>query len=293
MTYCTPYLLALGLTKSKISLVWIAGPLSGLIMQPIVGVISDRSKSRYGRRRPFMVCGTIAVSVCLLMLGWTREIVEVFASDKETVKRATIALAVLSIYGIDFAINAVQGSCRSLIVDTLPTPKQQLGSSWASRMVAVGQLIGYAAGAADLNNAFGGRLGNTQFKSLVVVAAMMLSFTVGITCWAVSERVLISDGQEGNEKLGAVQTTTKILKTAMNLPRGIAAICFVQFWAWIGNVLPCQMANIALILLQAGFPFSFTAPRGWAKSICDMTPPLRSSLLRTCWPRSAVSAACR
>ena len=36
----------------------------------------------------------------------------------------------LSIYVLDFAINAVQSSCRSLIVDTLPIPKQQLGSAW-------------------------------------------------------------------------------------------------------------------------------------------------------------------
>ncbi|KAF2205805.1 sucrose transport protein-like protein [Delitschia confertaspora ATCC 74209] len=244
MTYCTPYLLALGLTKSKISLVWIAGPLSGLIMQPIVGVIADHSKSRWGRRRPFMIGGTIAVSACLLVLGWTREIVEAVLGKsgmegedmehREMVKSATIGLAVLSIYGIDFAINAVQGSCRSLIVDTLPTPKQQAGSSWASRMVAVGQLIGYAAGALDLGKIFGGWLGDTQFKQLTAVAAMTLCLTVGITCWAVSERVLISDGMEEGEKIGAVETLTKILRTATNLPRGIAAICVVQFWAWIG-----------------------------------------------------------
>ncbi|KAJ9628654.1 hypothetical protein H2203_002556 [Taxawa tesnikishii (nom. ined.)] len=106
MTYCTPYLLQLGLSKAKLSLVWIAGPLSGLVMQPIVGVLADKSKSKWGRRRPVMIGGT-------------------------AIKReATIVLAVLSIYALDFAINAVQASCRSLIVDTLPIPKQQLGSAW-------------------------------------------------------------------------------------------------------------------------------------------------------------------
>lgn len=45
-------------------------------------------------------------------------------------REATISLAVLSIYALDFAINAVQSSCRSLIVDTLPIPKQQSGSAW-------------------------------------------------------------------------------------------------------------------------------------------------------------------
>lgn len=142
---CTPYLLQLGLTKSRTSLVWIAGPLSGLVMQPIVGVISDRSTSKYGRRRPFMVVGSVIVGVCLLILGWTKEIVGLFVVDGDHTKTYTIIVAVLSIYAVDFAINAgrmrtpgvtfanivtVQSCCRSLIVDTLPIPKQQLGSAW-------------------------------------------------------------------------------------------------------------------------------------------------------------------
>jgi solute carrier family 45 protein 1/2/4 len=238
MTYCTPYLLELGLRKSQISLVWIAGPLSGLITQPIIGVLADRSKSRWGRRRPFMVCGTVLVAGFLLMLGWTREIVKMFITEKEAAREATIALAVLSIYGIDFAINAVQGSCRGLIVDTLPIPKQQMGSSWASRMVAVGSLIGYGAGAVDLGKIFGPMLGDTQFKQLTAVAAISICLAVGATSWAVTERVLISDGKDEEGKLGLVDIFNTLFKTATNLPRGIQAICLVQFWAWIGQ---CSM----------------------------------------------------
>ena len=105
MTYCTPYLLQLGLTKSKTSLVWIAGPLSGLIIQPLIGVIADRSRSKWGRRRPFMVFGSFVVALCLFVLGWTAEIVALFVSDPEKAKNYTIALAVLSIYAVDFSIN--------------------------------------------------------------------------------------------------------------------------------------------------------------------------------------------
>lgn len=72
---CTPYLLQLGLTKSRTSLVWLAGPLSGLIMQPLVGVIADRCTSRFGRRRPFMAYGSLVVCCCLFLLGWTSEFV--------------------------------------------------------------------------------------------------------------------------------------------------------------------------------------------------------------------------
>ena len=73
------------MTKSRISMVWIAGPISGLIMQPIVGVIADESRSKWGRRRPFMAGGSILVALCLLVLGWTKEIVEFFLGKSSAV----------------------------------------------------------------------------------------------------------------------------------------------------------------------------------------------------------------
>ena len=88
MTYCTPYLLSLGLTKSKTSLVWIAGPISGLVVQPIIGILADKSTSKWGRRRPFMVGGTALVCVCLFALGWTTEIVEFLAPGDEMVGKS-------------------------------------------------------------------------------------------------------------------------------------------------------------------------------------------------------------
>ncbi|KAK8199442.1 sucrose transporter [Phyllosticta capitalensis] len=233
MSYCTPYLLQLGMAKSLVSLVWIAGPLSGLIMQPVVGILADRSTSPWGRRRPFMVGGAVIVSVLLMILGWAEELVSLFVSNQDLKRKVTITLAVLCIYAIDFAINSVQASGRSLIVDVLPTSKQQLGSAWATRMVAVGSLIGYGAGALDLEAIFGTALGDTQFKQLIVVAAIALLTCTGITCWAVSEKVLVDDGEPrpGN---GAVDILAQMVRTTTNLPPRISAICWVQFWAWIG-----------------------------------------------------------
>ncbi|PNS15503.1 proteinral alpha-glucoside permease [Sphaceloma murrayae] len=233
MTYCTPYLLQLGLTKSKLSLVWIAGPLSGLIMQPIVGIMADKSKSKYGRRRPVMVVGSVLVGFCLILLGWTGEIIGAFVQDKELKRELTIVLAVFSIYALDFAINAVQSSCRSLIVDTLPVSKQQLGSAWASRMVAVGHLVGYGIGAMDLSVIFGKIIGDTQFKQLTVIAALALLVAVGVTSWAVTERVLISDGLEEQKGNPVVNTLSIIFRTTRDLPPRIQAICNIQFWSWI------------------------------------------------------------
>ena len=55
MSSGSPYLLSLGLTKDALAFVWIAGPLSGVLVQPYVGAKSDRCTCRFGRRRPFMV----------------------------------------------------------------------------------------------------------------------------------------------------------------------------------------------------------------------------------------------
>lgn len=120
MTYCTPYLLNLGLTKSQTSVVWIAGPLSGIITQPIVGVLADSNKSKWGRRRPYIFIGTIIVSASLLVLGWTREIVAwLLPVDGDFRRKLTIFLAVLALYVTDFAINA--GKC-SVSLTVLPVP---------------------------------------------------------------------------------------------------------------------------------------------------------------------------
>ncbi|OHE91029.1 sucrose transporter, partial [Colletotrichum orchidophilum] len=254
MTYCTPYLLNLGLTKSNTSLVWIAGPLSGLVVQPIVGAIADESKSKWGRRRPFIVIGSIIVATSLLTLGFTKEIVEFFVSDKETARIFTIILAVLAIYSVDFAINAgaihkparkplvvpklifgtVMSCARSLIVDTLPIAKQQTGAAWSSRMSAIGHMLGYGAGAIDLVGIFGTATGDSQFKQLTLIATFLMVFCSGVTCWAVTERVLVSTRHDPRKATGRFKVFRQIWSTLLHLPPRIQAICWAQFWSWIG-----------------------------------------------------------
>ncbi|KAI5798819.1 major facilitator superfamily domain-containing protein [Geopyxis carbonaria] len=231
MAYCAPYLLSLGLTKSLMSLVWNVGPISGMICQPIVGAMADRSLSRWGRRRPVIVMGSLAVSLALFVLGWTREIVGLFVPAGDATNTFTIVLAVLAIYLVDFAINAVQACCRALIVDTLPRAEQQHGSAWASRMIAVGNIAGYFAGMIDLVGIFGNTLGDTQFKQLMVVSAFLLCLCVSITCFAVSERVMLTRKDEG---AGIYHIFKTIWSTVFNLPQNIWAICIILFWAWIG-----------------------------------------------------------
>lgn len=62
-----------------------------------------------------MIGGTAIVALCLLVLAWATDIVGLFVSDSGTKRHGTIVLAVLSIYGIDFAINAGKPAVPSML----------------------------------------------------------------------------------------------------------------------------------------------------------------------------------
>jgi len=108
LAYISPYLLSLGLPKSTLSLVWMAGPISGVIVQPLVGMLSDRSKFKWGRRRIFIVISTIGVVLGFIGMGRTRNIIRWWTGrrDWESTRQAVIVLAVISLIILDLAINA-------------------------------------------------------------------------------------------------------------------------------------------------------------------------------------------
>jgi len=120
----TPYLLSLGLSKSLMALVWIAGPLSGALVQPYVGMLSDNCRSKWGKRVPFMAAGAAATIISLLALAWVREIVGgflgIFGADRESkgVRVTIIVVAVIFVYLLDFAINTGMNSARLRELDT-------------------------------------------------------------------------------------------------------------------------------------------------------------------------------
>lgn len=111
LTFLQPYLISLGLSKTVLALVWIAGPLSGVLVQPYVGIKSDRSRNKWGKRKPYIIGGGLATVISLMALAWTRELVGgilgIFGVDNESSGMAItiMVLAVFLIYVLDFAIN--------------------------------------------------------------------------------------------------------------------------------------------------------------------------------------------
>ena len=116
----SPYLLSLGMSKSLLAFVWIAGPLTGVLVQPYVGIRSDNSRSKWGKRIPFMLAGAFATAVSFIALAWAREIVHgvlgLFGADPTSrgVQVCTIIWAIIFVYILDFAINAGEISIAHL-----------------------------------------------------------------------------------------------------------------------------------------------------------------------------------
>ncbi|KAF4123499.1 solute carrier family 45, member 1/2/4 [Geosmithia morbida] len=235
----SPYLLSLGLSKSLMALVWIAGPLSGTLVQPYIGMLSDNCRLPWGKRKPFILGGTAATIVSLLSLAWVKELVGgflgIFGADPDSkgVRVTTIVAAVVGIYVLDFSINTVQASIRAFIVDCAPAHQQEAANAMASRILGTGNIIGYVAGYADLRERLW-FLGNSQFKILCALACMALGVTVALSTATVRERDPRRDGPPARNRPGLMAFFRVIFGSIKRLPPQIKSVCQVQFFSWIG-----------------------------------------------------------
>ncbi|KAJ7628902.1 major facilitator superfamily domain-containing protein [Roridomyces roridus] len=232
VSYASPYLLSLGLTKSNMAIVFLAGPLSGFLIQPLIGVLADNSTSRWGRRRPYMLGGCALSVASLLLLGYTREFAAVFTGYGNSMNDVvTRWLAILSIYFIDFSINAVQAVDRALLVDTLPSSMQASGNAWAASMLGVGSLFGFFVGNLDLPFLLPS-LGSSELQVLSIITSALLLGGHITTAMLVEEKVLVRTAEQ--PRLSFRTEIREIFYSIPTLPRAIRQIFMVQFFAWLG-----------------------------------------------------------
>ncbi|XDG00933.1 hypothetical protein ABKA04_000548 [Annulohypoxylon sp. FPYF3050] len=235
----TPYLLSLGLSKSLMALVWVAGPLTGTLVQPYIGMLSDNCRVSWGKRKPFMLGGAAATSLAYMFLAWIREIIggflSIFGADPEShgVKITIIVVAVIWIYVLDIAVNTVQASIRAFIVDCAPSHQQEAANSMASRMVGVGNIIGYIAGGINLPK-YLWFFGGSQFKDLCAIASIFLCSTILLSTALIPERNPQLSPRPATGQPGILSFFVKIFGAIKRLPPQIAKVCIVQIAAWVG-----------------------------------------------------------
>ncbi|KAJ7044476.1 hypothetical protein C8F04DRAFT_941814 [Mycena alexandri] len=242
-SYGTPFLLNLGLSEQLTSLVWLAGPISGLIAQPIIGAVSDSSTSKY-RRRYWVILSTFALVASTLALAYCESVSTFLVGyfsvgagdwDKKQIdlaKNIAIGLAVFSFYILDFALNALQASLRNLLLDITPAAQLNSGNAWHGRMTNAGNVVGYGFGFLPLAELPIIRLlGGDQFHKFCIICIVILVGTVCITCYCHEEQerpALHQRKSKGNEVLDNIKIAI------INLPRPIRRVCYVQLFAFMG-----------------------------------------------------------
>ncbi|KAL9668045.1 hypothetical protein QQ045_002417 [Rhodiola kirilowii] len=149
LSLLTPYVQLLGIPHKWAAFIWLCGPVSGLLVQPIAGYLSDRCTSRFGRRRPFIAAGAALVAVAVFLIGYAADIGYRSGDDlsKHTKPRA-VAVFVVGFWILDVANNMLQGPCRALLADLSgDDPKRtRAANALFSFFMAVGNVLGYAAG---------------------------------------------------------------------------------------------------------------------------------------------------
>ena len=115
----------LGANLREIPILWVAAPLSGLIVQPIIGYASDHTWTRLGRRRPYFLGGALLTTFALL---WMPD-------------SATLWVAALMLWLMDASINVTMEPFRAFVGDQLPEAQRPLGFALQSFFIGVGAVL--------------------------------------------------------------------------------------------------------------------------------------------------------
>ena len=119
----------LGADESKLPLLWLAGPITGLLVQPIVGAMSDRTTSRYGRRTPYFLIGAILCSLCLLAMPYS----------------SALWMAASLLWILDAANNVTLEPYRAYVGDRLDSRQHSLGYLVQAAFTGLAQTLSYLA----------------------------------------------------------------------------------------------------------------------------------------------------
>jgi len=180
---------SLGLEERFLGLSWLAGPVSGLLVQPIAGSLSDRSECRWGRRRPFLVGGLACTLVSMAVFASAQSIGQAFG-DSGSNHSIALMVAVISSFGDDIAKNAVQGPLRALASDICPPEQLPTANALFTAMIGIGQFSGFLAGSEDLTRLFPWLFWwcPTRYHAVITLAGIVLTVGVLCTVFSVKER---------------------------------------------------------------------------------------------------------
>ena len=149
----------LGGDVDRLAVYWLAAPLTGLIIQPIVGHYSDKTWGRLGRRRPYLLVGAILASLALLLMP----------------NSPTLWIAIGTLWIMDASINISMEPFRAFVGDNLPSEQRTTGFAMQSFFIGTGAIVASFLPYA-MTNWFG--IENTAAEG-IIPPSVKLSFYIG------------------------------------------------------------------------------------------------------------------
>ena len=243
---------------------WLAAPITGMLIQPIVGHYSDRTWTKLGRRRPFFLAGAIFAALALIFMP-NAEILAAF------IPPMFVGAGMLMI--MDASINVSMEPFRALVADKLPLDQRTLGFSVQSTLIGIGAVVGswitYAlaewfnvskvapAGTVPDNVVFSFYLGAAV---LVITIIWTVITTKEYSPQELEE--LDQDQEPTPEKPGQKKKDAGILqifKDFAAMPRTMKELGVVQFFSWLALFGMWVFTTPAIAQHVYGLPVSDTS----------------------------------
>ncbi|CAK1363932.1 Sucrose transport protein SUT2 [Cercospora beticola] len=242
----TSYLTYIGIPMSVSAFLWISGPICGMIVQPLMGALSDSYEpkgSRTGRnkRKPFILGGAIATATSMIALAWIPNIVvflEKFLNLGQEYETLLLILnATIWVWALSISVQPLQGGIRTLLHEICSKEAQARFAASQGVLVAFGTVSGYFLASVQFGNRPGAWSAIWQFQNLTLVVSMILLLCSAITmvCPFRSPRKKIDGAASSSQYSASLKHAVKRNVNCLRLlPRSIQLTLQVQFFSWLG-----------------------------------------------------------
>jgi maltose/moltooligosaccharide transporter len=225
-----------GADVHELSWFWVVAPLTGLIVQPIIGYYSDRTWTKLGRRRPYFLTGALLASMGLILMP---------NADMFTAFLPALWVGAGMLMIMDASFNVAMEPFRALVADLLPSDQRTLGFSVQTILIGIGAVIGswlpYALSNwfGVTNNAAEGEVPLNLLLSFVIGAGVLVAsilVTVFTTKEYSPEETAQFSAPASEEEISAEEKSSllDIFSDFKKMPLTMRQLSSVQFFSWFG-----------------------------------------------------------
>lgn len=215
----------LGADPSQLAILWLAAPVTGLIVQPIVGYYSDRTWNRLGRRRPYFLGGAIFASLALVAMP----------------NSTALWMAAGLLWILDASVNVSMEPFRAFVADKLPQRQHKIGYATQSLLIGAGAVISSALPWL-LTNFFGMTFDDAAegvplaVKYAFYVGAVVFFFAIVYTIMTTDEyppEDIEGFNRKKSETAGIKNAFKEIYEGIFQMPKTMKQLAVVQFFSWL------------------------------------------------------------